>query len=139
MLFIYSDSNMNYTNNNTIKNRPGNIFKDLKKEDLDDCYICLSSISNKPDFSAVFVFKCRHPICLDCLNTITSKYTDNFLNKMLCCICRTSTNKYLLKNRKLQKVYYSQTQSIMIPKNLITDQNIHSDHIQRLIAYSTIY
>ena len=116
-----------------------NIFRDIKKQDLDDCYICLSNISNKPEFSAVFLFKCRHPICYECLNDIISKYTDDYLKKkMLCGICRSGTNRYLLNNRQLQKVSYSQTQSMMIPMNLITEANIHSDHIQRLIAYSAI-
>jgi hypothetical protein len=120
-------------------NIPVDIFKDIKKQDLDDCYICLSNISNKHEFSAVFVFKCRHPICYECLNNITSKYTDDYLKqKMLCGICRSDTNRYLLNNRQLQKVSYSQTQSMMIPMNLITGVNIYSDHIQRLIAYSTI-
>ena len=121
-------------------NIPEDIFKDIKKQDLDDCYICLSNISNKPEFSAVFVFKCRHPICYECLNNITSKYTDDYLKqKMLCGICRSDTNRYLLNNRQLQKVSYSQTQSMMIPMNLITEVNIYSDHIQRLIAYSLIH
>lgn len=146
MKFIYNDIIiMNATNDDTIKEKekekePEDIFKDIKKQDLDDCYICLSNISNKPEFSAVFVFKCRHPICYECLNDITSKYTDYYLKtKMLCGICRTSTNRYLFNNRQLLRVSYSQTQSMMIPKNLITEQNIYSDHIQRLIAYSTMY
>ena len=116
-----------------------NIFRDIKKQDLDDCYICLSNISNKPEFSAVFLFKCRHPICYECLNEIISRYADDYLKTiMLCGICRSGTNRYLLNNRQLQKVSYSQTQSMMIPMNLITEANIHSDHIQRLIAYSAI-
>ena len=64
---------MNVTNDN--------VFRDIKKQDLDDCYICLSNISNKPEFSAVFLFKCRHPICYECLNDIISKYTDDYLKK----------------------------------------------------------
>jgi hypothetical protein len=116
------------------------IFKDIKKPDLDDCYVCLSHISNKPEYSAVFMFKCRHPICYECLLDITSKYAEHYIkHKMLCGICRTGINKYLFIHKKLEKISYSQTQSIMIPKTLITEQNIYSDHIQRLIAYSSIY
>ena len=140
MKFIYEDNITMKTNTDTKINEQEDVFKDIKKPDLDDCYICLSAISNKPEFSAVFVFKCRHPICYDCLLDVSSKYAEDYIkHKMLCGICRSGTNRYLFNNKKLDKISYSETQSIMIPKNLVTEQNIYSDHIQRLIAYSTIY
>ena len=140
MKFIYEDNITMNTNTDTKINEQEDVFKDIKKPDLDDCYICLSAISNKPEFSAVFVFKCRHPICYDCLLDVSSKYAEDYIkHKMLCGICRSGTNRYLFNNKKLDKISYSETQSIMIPKNLVTEQNIYSDHIQRLIAYSTIY
>ena len=140
MKFIYEDNITMNTNTDTKINEQEDVFKDIKKPDLDDCYICLSAISNKPEFSAVFVFKCRHPICYDCLLDVSSKYSEDYIkHKMLCGICRSGTNRYLFNNKKLDKISYSETQSIMIPKNLVTEQNIYSDHIQRLIAYSTIY
>ena len=140
MSFICQDNITMNPNTDTTINEQEDVFKDIKKPDLDDCYICLSAITNKPEFSAVFVFKCRHPICYDCLIDVSSKYAEDYIkHKMLCGICRSGINRYLFNNKKLHKISYSQTQSIMIPKNLVTEQNIHSDHIQRLIAYSTIY
>jgi hypothetical protein len=140
MSFVCQDNiTMNPTTDTIIYDQE-DVFKDIKKPDLDDCYICLSAITNKPEFSAVFVFKCRHPICYDCLVDVSSKYAEDYIkHKMLCGICRSGTNRYLFNNKKLHKISYSETQSIMIPKNLVTEQNIYSDHIQRLIAYSTIY
>jgi uncharacterized protein YjdB len=140
MSFICEDNITMNPTTDTIIYQQEDVFKYIKKPDLDDCYICLSSITNKPESSAVFVFKCRHPICYDCLVDVSSKYAEDYIkHKMLCGICRTGTNRYLFNNKKLHKISYSETQSIMIPSNLITEQNIYSDHIQRLIAYSTIY
>ena len=140
MSFICEDNITMTPNTDTTINEQEDVFKDIKKPDLDDCYICLSAISNKPESAAVFVFKCRHPICYDCLLDVSSKYAEDYIkHKMLCGICRSGTNRYLFNNKKLHKISYSQTQSIMIPRNLVTEQNIYSDHIQRLIAYSTIY
>lgn len=140
MSFICEDNITMNPNTDTTINEQEDVFKDIKKPDLDDCYICLSAISNKPESAAVFVFKCRHPICYDCLLDVSSKYAEDYIkHKMLCGICRSGTNRYLFNNKKLHKISYSPTQSIMIPKNLVNEQNIYSDHIQRLIAYSTIY
>jgi hypothetical protein len=102
MSFICEDNITMNPTTDTIIYEQENVFKDIKKPDLDDCYICLSAITNKPEFSAVFVFKCRHPICYDCLVDVSSKYAEDYIkHKMLCGICRSGTNRYLFNNKKL--------------------------------------
>jgi hypothetical protein len=114
-------------------------FDMLDKPLLDDCYICLDNISNKQEHSAVFMFSCRHPICKTCFFDIRRNFTlYHIKHKMVCGICRSKTNNYIAQSNSLVKVSYSRMQSIIIPRTFLTEVNVHSDHIQRLIAYSVM-
>ncbi len=103
---------------------------EIYKPFFEDCYICLETIDNTVYHAAVLLYKCRHPICLLCCNRIRNKLFTN------CGICRSDINKYLIKSSSWSLQYYTTSQSIYVPTNTIN--NLYSDHIQHLLAYSDV-
>ena len=112
---------------------PLNVFHQFEKPDLDDCYICLNPILTN---GAVFQFKCRHPVCVNC---ILKPNTETISFSMLsnCGICRAKPNKYITDCTKMCKVPYSEKQSIYVPLETITSDTLYRDHIQHILANSS--
>ena len=101
---------------------------------FEDCYVCLESIDNTVYRGAVLLYKCRHPICVLCCNTIKNNL--RLFDK--CGICRSDINKYLIRSSSWSLEYYNSTQSIYVPTKSINNNNIYRDHVQHLLAYSDV-
>lgn len=112
-----------------------NAFHKLEKPELDDCYVCLSPISNDSTNSAVFQFICRHPVCVNCL--VKPKTEIICFSKLSNCgICRAKPNRYITDSTQMCKVPYSEKQSIYVPTNMVTSDTFYRDHLQHIIANS---
>jgi len=112
-----------------------NAFHKLEKPELDDCYVCLSPISNDSTNSAVFQFRCIHPVCVNC---ITNPNTDiiSFSKLSKCGICRAKPNRYITDSTQMCKVPYSEKQSIYVPTIMVTSDTFYRDHLQHILANS---
>jgi hypothetical protein len=104
-----------------------NPFILLEKPLLDDCYICLEAIGNQIETSAVFPYKCRHPICITCLIA-------HFQKISLCGICRKEPSRYIVNSPHLSLATYSRKQSLYVPRHTLTNETQYRDHIQHMIA-----
>ena len=111
-----------------------NVFRNIKKIKLDDCYICLDQICDKLDNGAVIPYKCRHPICIHCFRSEVYKIS---LSKLSTCgICRAKPNRYITESPQLCKVSYSDSQSLFVPTDTINNDTLYRDHIQHIIAHA---
>ena len=115
-----------------------NIFANIEKPILDDCYICLESIGNDAANGAILPYKCRHPICISCLAYMNTLYNNrvSFIRMSLCGICRAAPNKYILQSNQLRTVPYSRKQTIYVPSSTINEQTLFRDHIQHMLAHA---
>ena len=112
-----------------------NVFQYIEKPKLEDCYICLDQICDKLSKSAVFPFKCRHPVCINCIkNPNTNIISFSILSS--CGICRATQNRYITESKKICKVPYTENQSIFVPTITITNDTLYRDHIQHILAHS---
>lgn len=109
-----------------------NIFSNIEKPILEDCYICLDSIGNEIQNGAIFPYKCRHPICFRCVSEVEKYYKGN--KKATCGICRAIPNKYLI-GKPLNMVSYSKKQSIYVIWSTVNEKTMFRDHIQYMLAH----
>ncbi len=116
-----------------IRHPPINIFQHLEKPRLDDCYICLDPICDKMMNGAVIPFRCRHPICINC---VRKQNIISFVRLSVCGICRAKPNRYITETRQLCQVPYSNSQSVFVPTNTITKNTLYRDHIQHILAHA---
>ncbi len=114
-----------------------NIFSKIEKPALDDCYICLDAIGNEMENGAILPYKCRHPICFGCLVELDRRYNslDRFIKMSNCGVCRAETNRYIIENKDLCLVSYSEKQSIYVLWSSINEQTLFRDHIQYMLAH----
>lgn len=112
-----------------------NVFQYIEKPRLDDCYICLDPICDKLDNGAVIPYKCRHPICINCVRKANADII-SFSKLSVCGICRATPNRYITESLQLRKVSYSDTQSIFVPANTINNNTLYRDHIQHIVAHA---
>jgi hypothetical protein len=112
-----------------------NAFRKLERPELDDCYVCLSPICNDSTNSAVFQFKCIHPVCVNCILKPNTEIIC-FSKLINCGICRAKPNKYITECATMCKVPYSEKQSIYVPAVMVTSDTFYRDHLQHIIANS---
>ena len=119
---------------------PKNIYAGIEKPVLEDCYICLDSIGNEIQNGAILPYKCRHPICFRCLADVNKHYKniDRFLNLANCGICRAIPNRYIITNKNLCMVPYSNKQSLYVGWSTVNEVTMFRDHIQHMLAHGTI-
>ncbi len=113
-----------------------NVFADIEKPHLDDCYICLEPI-DEINHGAIFPYRCRHHICILCMTRLNNRHpnSNSFLKTATCGICRATANRYIVKSEKLCRVFYSQKQSVYAPSSSINEITLFRDHIQHMLAH----
>ncbi len=114
-----------------------NIFSQIEKPALDDCYICLDAIGNEMCNGAILPYKCRHPICFGCLTELDRRYRsfDRFIKMSSCGVCRAEPNRYIMENKDLCLVSYSEKQCIYVTWSSINENTLFRDHIQHMLAH----
>ncbi len=123
--------------NNKIKNAK-HIFSQIEKPQLEDCYICLDEFGNEMCDGAILPYKCRHPICFGCLVELDRRHhsLERFMKMSVCGVCRAEPNRYIMENKDLCLVSYSEKQSIYVPWSSINEQTLFRDHIQHMLAHA---
>ena len=106
----------------------------LERDLLEKCYICFEEITHTNN--AVFVYTCKHNICMDCLGLLSkSKTRDTLENSSLCGICRAPPNKFVMRAENFTKKRHNSLQSICIPTELIKcNTHPHYDLLQKMIV-----
>jgi len=124
------DSFINETNINECK---------IAKPIIDDCYICLEPITHTNP--AMFIYKCKHAICIDCLAILGKSKTRKCLGEQSKCgICRASSNMYVINSNEFTTFQYNPQQSLHVPSQLIEIENNtifndpHFDVLQKIIT-----
>ena len=114
-----------------------NVFSQIEKPELDDCYICLDAIGNEMCNGAILPYKCRHPICFGCLVELDRRYRsfDRFIKMSSCGVCRAEPNRYIMENKDLCLVSYSEKQCIYVTWSSINENTLFRDHIQHMLAH----
>ena len=140
--FLYKNKNkryyMSFSKEPSLSNVI-NIFANIEKPILDDCYICLESIGNDLTTNgAILPYKCRHPICISCLIRLNKLYNNSksFVKSAFCGICRAGVNRYIIDSKDLCQVSYSRKQTIYVPWSTINEQTLFRDHIQHMLAHA---
>ena len=114
------------------------VFSKMEKPALDDCYICLDVIGNDMCNGAILPYKCRHPICFGCLVELDRRFhsLERFIKMSNCGVCRAEPNRYIVENKDLCLVSYSEKQCIYVPWSSINENTLFRDHIQHMLAHA---
>jgi len=108
----------------------------LERELLENCYICFEEITHTN--TAVFVYKCRHSICIACLELLSkSKSREILENSSFCGICRAQPNKFVMRTKHFITMRHNSHQNICIPCELIENNknnHPHCDLLQKMIV-----
>tara|TARA_B110000438_G_C15182614_1_gene380801 strand:- start:60 stop:488 length:429 start_codon:yes stop_codon:yes gene_type:complete len=113
--------------------------KELERDPIEDCYICLEEITHET--AAVFPHRCKHSICISCLKLLGKSKTRQMLeNTSRCGICRVPSNKYIMRSKAFATKKHNSSQSIFVPTELFESKKKypHYDFLQQMIVQGYI-
>jgi len=109
---------------------------DLSREYLEECYICFEEITHENP--AMFLHKCKHHICMPCLELLNNIKSKRYLeNTSRCGICRARSNKCVIDTKYFHTKPHNSFQSIYVPNEILEDEkhrHPHFDYIQQIIV-----
>mgnify|MGYP006117624447 CR=1 FL=1 len=106
----------------------------LERNLLENCYVCLEDVTHRNP--AVFLHKCKHNICIECLrrSMSTSGSTRGGIVEN-CGICRAQSNKIVKRAKMFIVNRHNSIQSICVPEVLAErNSHPHCDLLQKMIC-----